>query len=153
MNRAWTFIINKELSPEELSAINSEGKKFIEGWTAHESKLSGNFEIFQNRIIIIKVNEEVNAASGCSIDKLTRFIKQIESSFSVELMNRLLVAYLDKNDVKVVHSSLVKQLLMEGTINENTIILNTALSNQDELQNLEQPLKKTWLQKFLPTNV
>ena len=38
----------------------------------------GSFEIYKNQIIIVKVNEEVTSASGCSIDKLTHFIKQIE---------------------------------------------------------------------------
>lgn len=149
MNRAWTYIINKELSHHELELILEKGKKFVEGWTAHEQQLTGDFTIFKGRIIIVTVNENVNAASGCSIDKLTRFIKQLESEFGLELMNRLLVAYGNKGKVNVIHSSKVKELLNSGEITGNTIIYNTSVSNQEELKNWEQPLKNTWLNKNL----
>lgn len=149
MNRAWTFIIDKELTNEQLLAIQQKGNKFVEGWTAHENQLKGSFEIFKNRIIIIKVNEEENAASGCSIDKLTRFIKQLESEFSIQLMNRLLVAYKQKENIEVVHSSKIKDLLNDGLITDNTIVFNTALANQEELLNWEKPLNQTWLNKYL----
>ncbi len=149
MNRVWTFIISKALSDNELSLIINAGTKFVNSWTAHEQKLTASFEIYKNRIIVVKVNEEVTGASGCSIDKLTHFIKQIETEFKVELLNRLLVAYKNGNEISVVHSSKIKELLQTNSIEENTIVYNTAVSNQNELQNWEQPLKNTWLSKYL----
>ncbi|MCW3077264.1 MAG: hypothetical protein JWO32_1873 [Bacteroidetes bacterium] len=149
MNRAWTFIIDKELNEQQLSAIKQEGEKFVKSWTAHENQLSGDFEIFKNRIIIIKVNEEENAASGCSIDKLTRFIKQLESDFSIQLMNRLLVAYKQKEKIEVVHSSKIKELLKNELITADTVVFNTSLANQEELSQWEKPLNQTWLNKYL----
>lgn len=149
MNRAWTYIINKELSQQELELMREKGKKFVEAWTAHEQKLTGDFTIFKDRIILVTVNENVNAASGCSIDKLTRFIKQLELEFGLELMNRLLVAYENKGKVNMIHSSKIKELLNSGEITGNTIIYNTSVSNQEELKNWEQPLKDTWLNKNL----
>ena len=149
MNRAWTYIINKELSPEDIHSLQEEGEGFVKGWTAHEQQLSGSFTIYKNRIIVVKVNENVNAASGCSIDKLTRFIKQAEVKHGIELMNRLLVAYKNNDEISVVHSSKIKDLLKEGALNENTVIYNTAIANQEELNNWEQPLKESWLNKYL----
>jgi hypothetical protein len=149
MNRAWTYIISKELSSEQLKAIQSAGQEFVKGWTAHEQQLTGSFEIIGDRIIVVKVNEDVHAASGCSIDKLTRFIKQLESGYSIELMNRLLVAYKKDGKIQVVHSSKIKELLSAGAISEDTIVYNTAAATQDDLKNWEQPLKNTWLNKYL----
>jgi hypothetical protein len=149
MNRAWSYVISKELNEEQLSELQNAGNAFVKGWTAHEQQLSGSFEIFKKRIIVIRVNEDIHAASGCSIDKLTRFIKQLESEFNIELMNRLLVAYRENDHVNVIHSSRIKEQLQTGTLNENSIIYNTALANQDELAKWEQPLKNTWLNKYL----
>lgn len=149
MNRAWTYIINKELPTSQLEALAYKGQEFVKGWTAHEQQLSGAFQLFKNRIIIITVNENIHAASGCSIDKLTRFIKQIEAEFQIELMNRLLVAYKSNESVAVIHSSKIKELLNTGEINENSIIYNTSVSTQEDLKNWEQSLKNTWLSKFL----
>lgn len=149
MNRIWTFIISKVLSTNELNLIVEAGTKFVNGWTAHEQKLTASFEILKNRIIVVKVNEEVTGASGCSIDKLTHFIKQLETQFNIELLNRLLVAYKNENEVSVAHSTKIKELLQTGIISENTIVYNTAVSNQNEFQNWEQLLKNTWLSKYL----
>jgi hypothetical protein len=149
MNRAWTYIISKELTPEQLRAIQTAGQEFVKGWTAHEQQLTGSFEITGNRIIVVKVNEDIHAASGCSIDKLTRFIKQLESDYSIELMNRLLVAYKNEDKIEVVHSSKIKELLDSGNISEDTVVYNTAAANQEDLKNWEQLLKNTWLSKYL----
>ena len=149
MNRVWTYIIDKSLSVNELNLIIDEGNNFVASWTAHEQKLTGSFEIYKNQIIVVKVNEEITNASGCSIDKLTHFIKKIESEFNLELLNRLLVAYKNNDDIFITHASKIKELLQANTINENTIVYNTSISSQNELQNWEQPLKNTWLSKYL----
>jgi hypothetical protein len=149
MNRVWTFIISKTLSKEELNSLNELGNKFVLGWTAHEQQLTASFEIIGDKIIVVKVNENVTEASGCSIDKLTRFIKETEKLFSIELLNRLLVAYKTNTGIEIVHSSKIKELLAENKISENTIVYNTSVSNQKEFNNWEQELKNTWLSKYL----
>lgn len=149
MNRVWTYIISKQLSEEALQQLALDGKKFVEGWKAHENQLSASFEILQGKIIIVKVNENVNNASGCSIDKLLRFVKDSEQKFNIELLNRLMIAYKNGDSIEIVHSSKIKDLLANGTITENTIILNTAASNEQELKSWEQKLKDTWLSKYL----
>lgn len=149
MSRVWTFIISKTLSQEEINLLTELGNKFVLGWTAHEQQLTASFDILDNKIIIVKVNENVTEASGCSIDKLTRFIKDTEKKFSIELLNRLLVAFKTNNGIEIIHSSKIKELLSQGVINEHTIVLNTAAANETELINWEQELKNTWLSKYL----
>lgn len=149
MNRVWTYIISKPLSKEELNSLSDSGKNFVLGWTAHEQQLTASFEIFGERIIIVKVNENITEASGCSIDKLTRFIKETEKQFSVELLNRLLVAYNTNSGIEIVHAAKIKDLLDQNKISETTIVYNTSVSNQNELNTWEQELKNTWLSKYL----
>lgn len=149
MNRVWTYIIGKTLNAEELNQLFADGKNFVESWKAHENQLSASFEILQGKIIVVKVDEDVNNASGCSIDKLLRFVKDSEKKFNMELLNRLLVVYKNHNQIEIVHSSKIKDLLTSGAITENTIILNTSVANEQEFNNWEQPLKDTWLNKYL----
>lgn len=148
MNRVWTYIISEPLSDTELNQLDEAGKTFVEHWTAHENKLSASFEIFEKRIIIVKVNEDVSGASGCSIDKLTRFIKASEMKFGVQLLNRLLVAYRNNNKLEVVHSSKIKDMLKNGDISAETAVYNTSVANEQELANWIQPLKETWLNRY-----
>jgi hypothetical protein len=149
MNRVWTFIISKKLNESDLNDLLVSGKSFVAGWTAHENKLSASFEIVEQRIVLVRVNENVHNASGCSIDKLTRFIKESEQKFGVELLNRLLIAYQTSGGIEVVHASKIKDLMAQGLITENTIVYNTAAACENDLLNWEQALKNTWLSKYL----
>lgn len=142
-------MISKALSPEAQQQLQAAGNAFVNGWTAHENKLTASFGILGGRILIVKVNEDVSGASGCSIDKLTRFIKEVETSFGIELLNRFLVAYKTDAGIEVTHSSKIKELLAQQQITENTIVYNTAAANEYELAAWEQPLKATWLNKYL----
>ena len=91
-----------------------------------------SFELYQNRLLIFKVNEEKYNASGCSIDKQVRFVKELEQAFSLELLDRLLVAYENNNQVEVVKSAQIKTFLLFAElfnffISYSDLFLNTLL--------------------------
>ena len=69
-------------------------------------------------------------------------------NFSV-LLNRLLVAYQAEEKIEVVHSSKIKDLLTENKINPNTIVYNTAIANEQDYNNWEEPIKTSWLKKYI----
>ncbi len=130
-----------------VEAISNETVYFLDGWNAHGTSLASEHEIRNNRFLIIKVDEEKFGASGCSIDKQVKFVKELEQKFSIELLNRLLVAYKSNSGkVEVVSASKIKELFASGEINENTIIYNPSISTSAELEtSFEIPLKKSWL--------
>lgn len=152
--RIWIYILSKELSNEQLADFNNRCRNFVSTWTAHDVSLDASFELYQNRLLIFKVNEEKYNASGCSIDKQVRFVKELEQAFSIELLNRLLVAYENNKQVEIIKSSQVKDLLDAKTINENTLVFNNTITQASELAtNWKQPLKATWLSRYLTTKV
>ncbi len=147
--RVWIYVISKELSEEQLSMLTLNCKAFVDGWTAHEIKLAASFEIFKKRLLIFKVDESAYNASGCSIDKLQRFVKEQEIHFNMELLNRLLVVY-DKNEEPiVVHSSKITELLQSGEINNETLIYDNTINSSLQWAEWKKPLKNTWLSKYL----
>ena len=78
-----------------------------------------------------------------------RLIKQLEADHQLQLLNRLLVAYKTDKGVEVIHSTKVKEMLVENSLNDNSLIYNVAASNSEEYKNWQQPLKETWLKKYL----
>jgi hypothetical protein len=150
MDRIWIYTLSKELTNEQSNDFKNRCQNFVSTWTAHDVSLDASFELYQNRLLIFKVNEANYNASGCSIDKQVRFVKELEQAFSMELLNRLLVAYEKNNEVQVVKQSQISELLASKQINENTIIFNNTISQSTELDsNWKQPLHKTWLAKYL----
>lgn len=148
--RIWIYTISKLLTDDQLQLMHQNCTTFVNGWTAHEVKLAASFEVYKNRILIFKVDESAYNASGCSIDKLQRFIKEQEVQMGIELLNRLLVAYEEHGEPVIVHSSKIKDLLNTGTINENTIVFDNTISSSLQLNEWKKPLKSTWLNKYLP---
>ncbi|MBK9283141.1 MAG: hypothetical protein IPM51_02345 [Sphingobacteriaceae bacterium] len=149
MGRVWIYIISKNLTDSELQSLQQAGQNFVSKWTAHDLQLHASFEIFKKRIIIVKVNESLQSASGCSTDKLSRFIKDCESLFNIELYNRLLVAVKNNEEVQVIHSSQIPELLSKEIINNETLVYNTSAADWEQLNNWEQKISDTWLKKYL----
>lgn len=149
-DRIWIYTISKNLSSEQLADINNRCQIFVSGWTAHDVSLDASFDIYKNRFLIFKVNEDKYNASGCSIDKQLRFVKELEQTFSIELLNRLLVAYESNDEVVVVKQSQIAELLASKEINENTLVFNNTITESKDLDsNWKQALNKTWLSKYL----
>jgi len=151
MKKVWAFIISKPLGEFELGQLKHDVQTFAESWTAHEQALSSSLEIIGNRIIVLQVDEEITGASGCSIDKLTRFMKLTELKYGVELLNRMLVAYQNGESIDIMPISQIKEALEKNQISENTLIYNTAISTEKEQAEWLKPLKDTWLNKYLKT--
>ncbi len=149
MKKIWIYLSDKELKDELLNSVLKAGQDFVQNWKAHEMPLNATFEVQNNRFIVVGVDETTYNASGCSIDKLLRLIKQLESDHKIQLLNRLLVGYKTPNGVEVVPSSLVKEKLASKQLDENTLIYNVAVSDSKEYENWLQPLKDTWLKKYL----
>jgi hypothetical protein len=148
--RIWIYTLSNKLTNEQLVDFKNRCQTFVTGWTAHDVSLDASFELYQNRLLIFKVNEDKYNASGCSIDKQVRFVKELEQAFSLELLNRLLVAYENNNQVEVVKASQIKELLITNTINTNTIVFDNTITESKQLEtNWKQPLQATWLAKFL----
>ncbi|MBS1651478.1 MAG: hypothetical protein JSU07_05640 [Bacteroidetes bacterium] len=149
MEKVWTYTISKELTPQQLNEITAQGIEFTKNWTAHDNQLTAEFSVFKNRIIIVKANEKIYEASGCSIDKLLRFIKKLEQEFDITLLNRLLVPVKTEVGVNVFHKAEIKEKIASGQLSENSIIFNTSVSNSNELSNWEQEIKNSWLKNTL----
>ncbi|MBC7695596.1 MAG: ABC transporter ATPase [Burkholderiales bacterium] len=148
--RIWIYTLSKELTADQLIDFKNRCQNFVSGWTAHDASLDASFELYQNRLLIFKVNEDKYNASGCSIDKQVRFVKEMEQVFSLELLNRFLVAYEDNSTIEVVKQSQIGELLSSGKINEDTLIFNNTISQSSDLvNNWKQPLQKTWLAKYI----
>lgn len=153
MERIWIYTISKQLPEEQLIEFKQRCQDFVSTWTAHEVSLDATFELYKNRLLIFKVNEANYNASGCSIDKQVRLVKELEQQFSVELLNRLLVAYEKQDEVRVVKTAEIAGLLNDGTINEQTVVFdNTITQSTDLATNWKKPLKDTYLSRYLVLN-
>ncbi len=148
--KVWVYQSNIALSETQVDAITTLGMAFINEWSAHGSSLKASFDIIYNRFIVIGVDEEQALASGCSIDKSVKFMKDIEQMFNLNLFDRLQVAYRKGNEIITCKLSEFEKLAAQGLVNETTIVFNNMVTTKLAYDTeWEVPLKQSWQSRVL----
>jgi len=148
-SKIWIYQSNRKLSDAEIAEIEEDLKAFIEEWSAHGTSLEASFLIKYNRFIILAVNQEVQQATGCSIDSSVDFIQQLESKYGVDLLDKMNVTY--KQGEFLTHKSLLdfKRMAKEKAVSENTIVFNNLVNTIEEWkENWEVPASESWHSRF-----
>jgi hypothetical protein len=144
-SRVWIYQTDRALNPEEKAILVAEMKTFIESWTAHSKDLKGSFEFLYDRFLIIMIDESNAAATGCSLDKCMHFIQKMEKQLNISLTNRLLLAYRENDEIKLLSKSSFEEKLKAGQITPDTIVFNNLISKKSELKtNWQVPVKESW---------
>ena len=140
-SRVWIYQANRSFTDSELDEVSTKLKVFIESWTAHGSDLQSGYEIRYKRFIVIALNQNLNIATGCSIDASVHFIQQLEKDYQVDLMDKMNVSY--KQGAFIAYKSLIdfKKMAKQRAISKNTIVFNNLVANKAEyLENWEVPV-------------
>ncbi|HWZ04907.1 MAG TPA: hypothetical protein VNX40_14925 [Mucilaginibacter sp.] len=144
-SRVWVYQADRKLSDREVQQVQNELDSFATGWTAHNNQLKAKGEIKYNRFIILTVDESQAGASGCSIDKSVRFIKDMEQQFNINLLDRFNLAYREGSEVLSAPRHVFEDLIKQGSINTESIVFNNMVQNLKELQTKwEVPFKDSW---------
>jgi hypothetical protein len=145
MERIWIYQANRILNIEEAKTLLEKMDKFTEQWTAHGKQLAAQALLKYNQFLIIRVNEALAKATGCSIDKSTDTLKQVQQELGLDFFDRMQIAYRDSEGIKTVSRPEFEKLLESGKVDENTIVFNNMVGNSRELEsNWEIPLKDSW---------
>lgn len=148
--RFWIFTSNRLLTQEEHDDLNNELSLFIRKWTAHKQELNASFSVIDKAILVVGVDESQTGASGCSIDSMTKEITRLAQQMNIDWLNRFSIVIKSAEGVITTNANNLKELFLDGKINEQTLVSNALLSNFDELQtNLYLPIKDTWMNRYL----
>lgn len=133
--RVWIYQSNQPFTQTQELEINAILKDFTASWSAHNQALKASFEIRYSRFIVLIVDETQAGASGCSIDKSVHLIKDLESKFGVDLMDRFNIAYKDGETVKSVDRTDFEDLIKAGQVNPTTKVFNNMVVTYQDYQN------------------
>jgi len=149
-SRVWIYQANRSFSDDEISEIKAKLSTFIENWTAHGSDLQSGFTIKYKRFIIIALNQNLNKATGCSIDASVHFIQQLEKDYNVDLLDKMNVSY--RQGEYIAYKTLLdfKKMAKDKAVSKNTIVFNNMVNNIAEFnENWEVPASESWHSRFL----
>ena len=149
-SRIWIFQSNQLISDIDIKSLEKKIDAFLSSWTSHGNQLMVASKIKYNLFIIIALDQSCSTASGCSIDKLVSFIKNIENDYQISLLDRLDISFRDKNKISVLRLDDFKRKILEKKINNDTIVFNNLINLKSDLtDNWEIPLNRSWHQKLI----
>lgn len=148
-SRIWIYQSNRKFSDAEFAEIATAIESFLADWSAHGTSLESSYLLKYNRFIIIAVNQEVQAATGCSIDSSVEFIQSLEKKYDVDLLDKMNVTF--KLGEHIAHKPLIdfKKMVKDKAVTENTIVFNNLVNSIEEFnESWEVPALDSWHSRF-----
>lgn len=149
-SRIWIYQSSRKLNLQEVRIISEALCSFTERWLVHGSPMQASFDIRFNQFVILAADEDVNSASGCSIDDSVRTFKKLGSELSIDFFDRTQVAFRKSDEVFLIPTSDLKNKFSEGVWSQDTIVFDNLVASKGELEKSWQvPAGTTWLKRYL----
>ena len=149
-SRLWIFQSDRPFTESEENDLRDGIRSFIESWTSHNRALQSSFDVIENRIILLSVDENLADASGCSIDKMMHFIQAVEQEYSLSLLNRQLVTYQSGESWSTVALKELIEGVKSGDIPKDTLMYDVLISDKGSWDTSSiKPLKDSWLSRMI----
>ena len=146
--RVWVYQANRSLDLTEMDQISQYLAIGIADWAAHGNSLLGSFEIQFSQVIIIAVDEQLNQASGCSIDTSSRWFKDLGAQLNIDFFDRSCGLVLG-NSLQLIPISQVKSAIQSGLITPESHIIPLQTPSLAQYRNNWLTLaKNSWLSRY-----
>lgn len=100
-SRIWLHLANRKLVASEEKILKDELTIFLDNWSAHGKRLQCNATLLFSQYLIFSVDENIESASGCSIDSSVHFVKRMGSELAIDFFTRLEVLVIEGNETRL----------------------------------------------------
>jgi len=148
-SRLWIYQAARELTGAEVAKAEQIVKGFTEQWAAHGQALKSSFQVCHNRFLVLGVDQQHHAPTGCSIDSSVAVVRELEREFGTSFFERMLIPFRIGGKIEVLPMQQIKQKVASGEILPETPTFNNLVSNKAEWEKgWEVPAKETWLARY-----
>ena len=138
-SRIWIYASEKALTTEQQEYIINYIAEHLKGWNAHKVPLTAGLTILENHFIVVALDENINAASGCSIDTLQKTIQELEKELSISLLNRLNIFCRIDNVIRCIPS-----FKLGDQANKGTLFYDLTIQKKGDLSNWLKLVEEGW---------
>ena len=151
--RLWIFGASRPISEQQVAPLVSSTESFLEGWAAHGQALAAAFDWRYDRFLLVAVDEDRTAPSGCSIDALTDHVKHLETELDVSLLDGGAVWFRDATGIRRVDRREFREMAARGEVDGATIVFDLAVQRLGDVHTggWELPAASSWHARLLPS--
>jgi len=144
--RVWVYQSNRFLTESEQEIAARSLADFCNSWNAHGAMLKAAFDIRYGLFLILAVDENINAVSGCSIDKSVGLVKALGEQFGCDFFDRKLVSFRNAHDeIELQDINQFWALRKAGLADSETVVFNNLVQTVSEFRSgWEGPFAKSW---------
>ena len=144
--RLWVFPAGRMLTDHESEAFLGAVDDFLDQWSAHGVPLRSARELREGRFLLVGVDVDAEAPSGCSIDALVNRLRALGGELDVTFVDHAPVWYRDGGEVRAVPRAEFRALASEGGVSPTDAVFDTSLTRISQARDgsLERPAAETW---------
>jgi hypothetical protein len=144
--RLWVFPATRDLSDAEADAFLAAVDDFLSNWSAHGAPLRSGRELKERRFLLVGVDVDAEAPSGCSIDALVNRLRALGTELGVGLIDHAPIWFREGDEVRSVPRAEFRQLADSGRLEPDVTVVDTTLTSIRQLREgaLERPASETW---------
>ncbi len=145
-SRLWIFPAERPLSQEEETEFLARADTFLKGWAAHGMPLTCARDWRYGRFLLVAVDEASEPPSGCSIDAMTRILKELGQDFGMSFVDQGPVLYKEGDHVRRLTRAEFKAKVDAGEITLDTVVFDNSITRLSELEagGWEKPASASW---------
>jgi len=128
-SRIWLHLANRKLVASEEQFLKEELIVFLDSWSAHGKRLQCNATLLFSQYLIFSVDENIESASGCSIDSSVHFAKRMGSELGIDFFTRL--------EVLVVEGNATRLLSYFDALAQKAPFINPQITQLSELRSMQ----------------
>ena len=143
------FPASRFINHREKNEILLKTTDFLKNWKAHGNPLQSNVCIEYEQFIIIRINENIEPASGCSLDTLNNFMQKIEQKYQLGLFDRMKAIFLENNILKTLRLKDFCATLKNKELRSDILVFDFSSNNEEEFsKRFLLPLKESWAKDY-----
>lgn len=142
--RLWVFPATETLTDSQTDGFLEAVDAFLDGWAAHGVPLRSGRKLIERRFLLVGVDEDAEAPSGCSIDALVNQLRGLGSQLGVSIIDHAPVWYRDGEEIRCVSRAHFRALAEKGGVDSSTPVFDTTLTRVEEADALERSAAESW---------
>ena len=146
--RIWIYGAEQRLTPDQVTKLQDQMAQFLVEWHSHKREVTPAWELLHDQFVIIGVDESAVGLSGCSIDSMTRGLRDFQKLSGVDfLQSGSRIFYRDAaGAVCCTDRPAFATLAAGGAVDGGTIVFNNIIATVDEYRRgrWEVPMRDSW---------
>ena len=152
-SRVWVFTASRALTADDVTRLSEILDRVFGVWTKKSPGVRSVFEFRDARFLVVGADEREACVSGCGIDAMMQWMKQIGAETGFQLVDRMQVFWRGTDGaVRSAHRTEFQRLLLSGEVTAQTRVFDTAAATSDVFRDgrFELPFGESWHARIFP---